>query len=191
MWKETLNRGIQLERAGYQEGLKANDRSVVVIGQSVRPGPCPANKNQRREGTAFYRPVRSLLELAPHIRVKDRSLPFPTVPHRPPPSSTVPRCCFPLFSLFSTVFHRPLPSPIVPTRICFRLWGLLPFITTAVLEIQGRGWRHLGIRPFISSSCPTSKNVKLGLTTFCRPVSSRALGSPPPGPTGPRQLRTL
>ena len=62
--------------------------------------------------------------------------------------------------------YRPLPSP---TRICLRSWGLSSFLMTAFLEIQGRG-----------------------RTAFCRPVSSRALGSPPAGPYGgPGRLRTL
>ena len=91
---------------------------------------------------------------------------------RPPPSSAVPRR-LPLFSVVfrcfppsSTPPSRPLPSP---TRICLRSWGLPSFLMTAVLEIQGRG-----------------------RTEFCRPVPSRALGSPPAGPYGgPGRLRTL
>ena len=73
------------------------------------------------------RPVRSVLELAPHIRVKDRPPPSPAV-LRPP--------------------GRPLPSP---TRICLRLWGLSSFLMTAVLEIQGRG-RTAFCRPVSSQA---------------------------------------
>ena len=86
-------------------------------GQSVRPEP-------GRGRRAFCRPIRFFLELAPHIRVKNRPPPSLAVPRYPPPSSAV--------------FRRPLPSP---TRICLRSWGLLSFLITAVLEIQVRGWR--------------------------------------------------
>ena len=50
----------------------------------------------------------------------------------------------------------------------------------------------LSSRPVIFSSCPTSRSERRGRTTFCRPVSSWALGSPPAGPYGgPGRLRTL
>ena len=50
----------------------------------------------------------------------------------------------------------------------------------------------LSSRPVIFSSCPTSRNERRGRTTFCRPVPSRALVSPPAGPYGgPGRLRTL
>ena len=50
----------------------------------------------------------------------------------------------------------------------------------------------LSSRPAIFSSCPTSRNERRRRTTFCRPVSSRALGSPPAGPYGgPGRLQTL
>jgi len=96
----------------------------------------------------------------------------PTVPRRPLPSSTVFRC----FPMFSDVFRRPPPSPAVlcsyltsPGRSCLRSWGSSSLLMTAVLGIQGRG-----------------------RTTFCRPVSSGGLASPPAGPYGgPGRLRTL
>ena len=61
---------------------------------------------------------------------------------------------------------------VVPSGLFWNLphtsWGLSSFLMTAVLEIQGRG-----------------------RTAFCRPVSSRGLGSPPAGPYGgPGRLRT-
>ena len=50
----------------------------------------------------------------------------------------------------------------------------------------------LSSRLVIFSSYPTSRNERRGRTTFCRPVPSRALGSPPAGPYGgPGRLRTL
>jgi len=80
--------------------------------------------------------------------------------------------------LFCDVFRlpfRPPPSPAVlfsylssPGRSCLRSWGSSSLLMTAVLGIQGRG-----------------------RTTFCRPVSSWGLGSPPAGPYGgPGRLRT-
>ena len=106
------------------------------------------------------------------MTIPHRPPPSPAVPCRPPPSSAVFRC----FPPFSAVPRRPPPSPATPsrplpspTRICLRSWGLSSFLVAAVLEIQGRG-----------------------RTTFCRPVPSRALGSPPAGPYGgPGRLRTL
>ena len=79
----------------------------------------------------------------------------------------------------SVVPHRPPPSPPSPAvlcsylpspgRSCPRSWGSSSLLMTAVLGIQGRG-----------------------RTTFCRPVSSGGLGSPPAGPYGgPGRLRTL
>ena len=79
---------------------------------------CPTSKNQRRGRTAFCRPVRSFLELAPHIRVKDHPPPSPTVPCRLPPFSVV-------FPLFSAVSCRPPPSPTVPYRNMSRIVGLV------------------------------------------------------------------
>ena len=90
---------------------------MFATGQSVRPEP-------RRGRTEFCRPVRSFLELALLILVKDRAPPSPTVP------------C------------RPLQSP---TRICLRSWGLSSFLMTAALEIQGRG-RTAFCRPVQSFS---------------------------------------
>jgi len=188
---------------------------VFATGQSVRPG-------QGRGRTTFRRPVPSFPELARQARAKDqdgrhcvvphrptpssvvlcrplsssvvlcrplsssvvlcrplsssvvlcRPLSSPAVPCRPPPSSAVFRC----FPLFSAVPHRPPPSPAVlcsylpsPGRSCLRSWGSSSLLMTAVLGIKGRG-----------------------RTTFCRPVSSGGLGSPPAGPYGgPGRLRTL
>jgi len=106
----------------------------------------------------------------------------PTVPHRPPSSSVVlcrpppSPAVFRCFPMLSAVFRRPPPSPAVlcsylpsPGRSCLRSWGSSSLLMTAVLGIKGRG-----------------------RTTFCRPVSSGGLGSPPAGPYGgPRRLRTL
>ena len=62
--------------------------------------------------------------------------------------------------------RRPLPSP---TLKCLTLQGPPSATKTAVLSFPGRVW-----------------------TAFCRPVRSRALGSPPVGPYGgPGPLRTL
>jgi len=141
---------------------------VFATGQSVRPG-------QGRGRTAFRRPVPSFPKLARQVRAKDqdgRIVSSPTISRRPPPSSAVFRC----FPMFSDVFRRPLPSPAVlcsylpsPGRSCLRSWGSSSLLMTAVLGIQGRG-----------------------RTTFCRPVSSGGLGSPPAGPYGgPGRLRTL
>jgi len=64
------------------------------------------------------------------------------------------------------VLCRPLPSP---TLKCLTLQGPPSATKTAVLRFPGRVW-----------------------TAFCRPVRSRALGSPPVGPyRGPGPLRTL
>ena len=72
----------------------------------------------------------------------------------------------PFGAVFDLYFVHPLPSP---TRLCLRSWGLSSFLMPAVLEIEGRGRK-----------------------AFCRPVSSRGLGSPPAGPYGgPGRLRTL
>ena len=110
--------------------------------------------------------------------------PFPAVPHHPRPSSAVFRC----FPLFSTVPYRPLPSP---TRIYLRSWGLSSFLMTAILgNSRTRTDGILSSRPVIfSSCCLTSRNERRGWTMFCRPFSSRALGSPPAGRAlrGPRR----
>ncbi|PUU80017.1 hypothetical protein B9Z19DRAFT_770029 [Tuber borchii] len=83
----------------------------------------------------------------------------------PPPSPTVP--CRPPPS--SVVFRCFLSSPAVPYLKFSRPWGLSSLLMTAVLGAQGRG-----------------------RTTFCSPVSSGGLGSPPTGPYGgPGRLRTL
>jgi len=148
---------------------------VFATGQSVRPG-------RGRGRTTFRRPVPSFPELARQVRAKDQDGRHCVVPHRPPPSPVVPR----RLPMFSDVFrcfppspavpHRPPPSPAVlcsylpsPGRSCLRSWGSSSLLMTAVLGIQGRG-----------------------RTTFCRPVSSGGLGSPPAGPYGgPGRLRTL
>jgi len=117
--------------------------------------------------TTFRRPVPSPPKPArqPGRTTFCRPPPSPVVPRRPPPSSAV--------------FRRPLPSPTVPGgpisyvpspgRSCLRSWGSSSLLMTAVLGIQGRG-----------------------RTTFCRPVSSEGLSSPPTGPYGaPGRLRTL
>jgi len=123
---------------------------------------------------AFCRPVRSFLELAPHIRVKDRPPPSPTVPGRPMPSSAVFRC----FPLFSAVPRRHLPSP---TGICLRL----SFLMMAVLEIQGRG-RTAFCRP-VQSFSQVARQVGVkdedGLR-FAVPSRPGLWAVPPPGPTG-------
>ena len=123
----------------------------------------------------------------------------PAVPRRPPPSSAFFRR-FPLFSAVAcrpppspAVLHHPLPSPITPYKNMSQIVGLV------VLPNDGRPGSsrtrtdgNLSSRPVIFSRCPTSKNERRGRTTFCRPVSSRALGSPPAGPYGgPGRLRTL
>ena len=123
----------------------------------------------------------------------------PAVPRRLPPSSAVFRR-FPLFSAVAcrpppspAVLHHPLPSPITPYKNMSQIVGLV------VLPNDGRPGNSrtrtdgiLSSRPVIFSSCPTSRNERRVRTTFCRPVSSRALGSPPAGPyRGPGRLRTL
>ena len=150
------------------------------MGQSVSTEP-------GRGRTAVHRPVVSFGRVARQVRIKDEdgrhsvvpsgpvfSGTFPThpskgptptvlsIPHRLQLFTVFYRC----FQLFSTVPCHPLPSC---TRTCLRSWGLLFFLMTAVRKIQGQG-----------------------RTTFCRHVSSRALGSSPAGPyRGPGQLRTL
>jgi len=122
---------------------------------------------QGRGRTTFRRPVPSFPELARQARAKDQD-----GRHRPPPSPAVFRC----FPMLSAVCRRPPPSPAVlcsylpsPGRSCLRSWGSSSLLMTAVLGIKGRG-----------------------RTTFCRPVSSGGLGSPPAGPYGgPGRLRTL
>ena len=120
-------------------------------------------------------------------------------PRRPPPSPAVLRC-FPLFSAF---FRRRLPSPAVPRRppppptIPYK--NMSQIVGLVVLPNDGRPGNSrtrtdgiLSSRPVIFSSCPTSRVERRGRTTFCRPVPSRALGSPPVGPYGgPGRLRTL
>ena len=76
----------------------------------------------------------------------------------------------------SKVPHSPPQSPAVPCRPlqpptlkCLTLQGPPSSTMMAVLRFPGRVW-----------------------TAFCRPVRSRALGSPPVGPCGgPGPLRTL
>jgi len=138
---------------------------VFATGQSVRPG-------QGRGRTTSRRPVPPFPELARQVRAKDQDGRHCVVPHHLPSSPAVFRC----FPMFSDVFRRPPPSPAVlcsylpsPGRSCLRSWGSSSLLMTAVLGIQGRG-----------------------RTTFCRPVSSGGLGSPPAGPYGgPGRLRTL
>ena len=80
---------------------------MFATGQSVYPEP-------GRGRTAFCRPVRSFLEPAPHIRVKDR-------PHHPRPSPAV----FHRLPLFSVVFRCFLPSPTVPYQNVSQIVGLV------------------------------------------------------------------
>ena len=113
----------------------------------------------------------------------------PVVPCRPPPSSVV----FRFFPPSPAVPRRPPPSSTTPYKNMSQIVGLV------VLPNDGRPGNLrtrtdgiLSSRPVIFSSCPTSRNERRGRTTFCRPVSSRALGSPPAGPYGgPGRLRTL
>lgn len=128
---------------------------------------------------AFCGSVWSFLELAPHIGVKDHPLPSPTVPSCSLLSPAVFHLltlfsavlpCFSLFStvvcsllLSSTVLRRPAPPPghplLSPPRICLRSLGLLSFLITTTLEIQGRK-----------------------RTALSRSISFGGLGSPLPGP---------
>ena len=115
----------------------------------------------------------------------------PAVPRRLPPSSAV----FRRFPLFSAVACRPPSSPAVlhhpyrplspPTRICLRSWGLSSSLTTAVLEIQGRG-RTAFCRPVQSFSQVARQVGMKDEDGLCFAVPSRPglLAVPPPGPTG-------
>jgi len=139
--------------------------------------------------TWFLRYIGSIEDLiqcsqrgSPSVPGQDEGGRHCAAPHRPPPSSVVPRRLpmfsdvFQCFPLFSAVPCRPPPSPAVlcsylpsPDRSCLRSWGSSSLLITAVLGIQGRG-----------------------RTTFCRPVSSGGLRSPPAGSYGgPGRLRTL
>lgn len=140
---------------------------------------------------AFCRPFRSFLELAPHIRVKDRPPPFPTVPSHPMPSPTifsplplfpVVFCCFPPSSAVPavprcslpspTVSYHPLPSPAVPYRpSLFSITAGCPLSSPTQICLRLSGL----------SSFPMTAILGIrerGWTTFCRPISSEGLGSP-------------
>jgi len=162
-------------------------RPVFATGQSVL--------GKDKDGRHFVVPSCLSLNLPDKQEPRTRTdgiVSSPTVPHRPPSSPVIPRrppsspvvprrpppssAVFRFFPLFSAVPHRPPPSPAVlcsylqsPGRSCLRSWGSSSLLMTAVLGIKGRG-----------------------RTTFCRPVSSGGLGSPPAGPYGgPGRLRTL
>ena len=136
---------------------------------------CPIRKSQRSGQTKLCRPRCPPLSPAifhhlPLFYVLFRffclHLPFPVVPRRPPPS---------------------LLSPITPYK------NMSQIVVLVVLPNDGRLGNSrtrtdsiLSSRLVIFSSCLTSRNDRQGRTTFCRPVSSRALGSPPPGPSGSR-----
>ena len=105
--------------------------------------------------------------------------PSPAVPRRPPSSPAV--------------LHHPLPSPITSYKHMSRIVG---FVVLPNDDRPGNSRTRtdgiLSSRPVIFSSCPTNRSERRGRTTFCRSVSSRALGSPPAGPYGgPARLRTL
>jgi len=139
---------------------------------SVRNGAVrPSWARTRMDDISSSRPVFSWTcptskSQGPGRTTLSRPPPSPVVPCRPLSSPAVFRC----FPMFSDVFRGPPPSLAVlcsylpsPGTSCLRSWGSSSLLMTAVLGIQGRG-----------------------RTTFCRPVSSGGLGSPPPGPTGPR-----
>ena len=120
-------------------------------------------------------------------------------PRRPPPSPAVPHR-LPLFSVVFRFFppspavpRRPPPSSTTPYKNMSQIVGLVVLPNDGRLgNLRTRTDGILSSRPVIFSSCPTSRNERRGRTTFCRPVSSRALGSPPAGPYGgPGRLRTL
>ena len=170
---------------------------MFATGQSVRPRP-------GRGRTTLCRPVQSFSELARRVRPKDQDGRHCVVPHRPPsspnvicrpPPSPVVFGCFPMLS---AVFRRPrrpyvVTIPAVPWEKLSQAVGLV------VLANDGRPGNSrtrmdyiFSSRPVIFQSCPTCRNERRGRTTFCRPVSSRALGIPPAGPHGgPGRLRTL
>ena len=127
----------------------------------------------------------------------------PTVPHRPPPalvllpsSANPPSSCrpppspvvLPSPAVLShrrppTVLRHPLLSPITLYK------NMSQIVRLVVLPNHGHPGNSRtktdGIvlsHPVIFSSCPTSKNKRQGWTRFCRPVSSRALSSPPTRP---------
>ena len=192
---------------------------MFATGQSVRPEPGRGRTAACRPVRSFSKvarqvgikdedgrhsvvPSRLFLNLPDKknsgIRT-DEIVSSPVVPRRPPPSSAVFRC-FPLYSAVAcrppsspAVLHHPLPSPTTPYKNMTQIVGLV------VLPNDGRPGNSrtrtdgiLSSRPVIFSSCPTSRNERRGRTTFCRPVSSRALGSLPAGPYGgPGRLRTL
>ena len=117
----------------------------------------------------------------------------PAVPRRPPPSSVVFRF-FPPSPAVPRHTPPPLPSPITPYRNMSQIVGLVVVHPNDGHPGNSRTRTDgiLSSRPVIFSSCPTSRNERRGRTTFCRPVSSRALGNPAAGPYGgPGRLRTL
>ena len=117
-----------------------------------------------------------------------RPLPSPTVPYRPLPSPTVPYRP-PPFPQFPVVPHKFPSSPAVPCR---------PPLLTTVPTTHPRSSctpcilvSHI---PVLSSSPKTAVSIFCGRGRhiFCRPVRSRALGSPSAGPCrAPGPLGTL
>ena len=140
--------------------------------------------------------VRSFFKAARQVGIKDEDGRHSVVPSRLPPNlpykKNLGTRMDEIVSSPSSpaVLHHPLPSPY---KNMSQIVGLV------VLPNDGRPGNSrtrtddiLSSRPVIFSSCPTSRNERRGWTTFCRPVSSRALGSPPAGPYGgPGRLRTL
>jgi len=171
-------------KVARQVGLEDEDgRHFVVPSGRFLKLPDKSESKTRTDGILSSRPVFSGT-----CPTHPSEGPSPTV-HRPRPSSAV----FRSFPLFPAVFRRPWPSPTIPYRNMSQIVGLV------VLPNDGRPGNSrtrtdgiLSSRPVIFSSCPTSRNERRGRTTFCRPVPSRALGSPPAGPYGgPGRLRTL
>jgi len=163
----------------------SNPTSIGYVSSQCSRRGSPSVLGKDEDGGNFVVPSRLFLNLPDKEEPRTRTdgiVSSPTVPHRPTPSPVV--LCRPLSSpavprrlpMLSAVFRRPPPSPVVlcsylpsPGRSCLRSWGSSSLLMTAVLGIKGRG-----------------------RTTFCRPVWSGGLGSPPAGPYGgPGRLRTL
>ena len=89
-----------------------------------------------RPVTVFGPPLLTVTVFWPTLQtVTDRyhtvTIPFGTVPHRPPPSVTVPHRP----SSFPTVPHRPLPllsGPLVLLRTLYLLFFIAIFLNNAV-----------------------------------------------------------
>ena len=189
MSKGLPSRPIDIAFAGR---IWMNSRAVFATGQSVRPEP-------GRGRTAACRPVLSFSKVARQVEIKDQDGRNSVVPsrlvlnlHDKKDSGT--RTDEIVSSPSSpAVLHHRLPSSITPDKNMSQTVGLV------VLPNDGHPGNSrtrtdgiLSSRPVIFSSCPSSRNERRGRTTFCRPVSSRALGSPPAGPYGgPGRLRTL